>query len=31
MTEGGSPIKTQSEGGAAVVRIGSGTYNFEVK
>jgi alpha-L-rhamnosidase len=30
-TEGGNPIKTQSEGGAAVVRVGSGTYNFEIK
>jgi alpha-L-rhamnosidase len=30
-TEGGNPIKTQSLGGAAVVRIGSGTYDFEVK
>jgi alpha-L-rhamnosidase len=31
VTEGGNAIKTQSLGGAAVVRIGSGTYDFEVK
>jgi len=31
VTESGRPIKTQSEGGAAVIRIGSGTYNFEVR
>ena len=31
VTESGNPIKTRPEGGALVVRIGSGTYNFEVK
>ncbi len=31
VTEGGNPIETQAEGGASVVRVGSGTYNFEVK
>ena len=31
VTEGGKPAHAQAENGAAVVRIGSGTYNFEVK
>ena len=31
VTEGGKAIEAQSEGGASVVRVGSGTYNFEVK
>jgi alpha-L-rhamnosidase len=31
VTEGGKAIQAQSEGGASVVRLGSGTYNFEVK
>ena len=31
VTESGTPIDTVSEGGALVVRVGSGTYNFEVK
>jgi hypothetical protein len=30
VTEGGSPIKTQSQDNALVLRVGSGTYNFEV-
>jgi len=30
-TEDGKPIETVSEGGASVIRVGSGTYNFEVK
>ena len=31
VSEGGSPIETQSQGGALMVRVGSGTYDFEVK
>lgn len=31
VTEGGKPIETQSEDGAAVVRVGSGSYEFEVR
>jgi alpha-L-rhamnosidase len=31
VTEGGTPIETRSESGVAVVRVGSGSYNFEVK
>jgi alpha-L-rhamnosidase len=31
VTEGGNPIETQMEGGASVVRVGSGTYHFEVR
>ena len=31
ITESGKSIQTQSAGGEAVVRTGSGTYNFEVK
>jgi len=31
VTESGKSIDTISEGGASVVRVGSGTYNFEVK
>lgn len=31
VTESGNPVKTQPEDGALMVRIGSGTYNFEVK
>jgi alpha-L-rhamnosidase len=31
ITEEGKPVETKAEGGASVVRVGSGTYNFEVK
>ncbi len=31
VSEGGNPIETQSEDGALVVHVGSGTYDFEVK
>jgi len=31
VTEGGNPIESQSEGGALVVRVGSGDYRFEVQ
>ncbi len=31
LTENGSPLNTQPEDGSYVVRVGSGTYNFEVK
>jgi alpha-L-rhamnosidase len=31
VTEGGIPIETQIEGGASVIRVGSGTYHFEAK
>jgi alpha-L-rhamnosidase len=31
VTEGGNSIQTKSENGAAMVRVGSGTYSFEVK
>ncbi|MFZ0863874.1 MAG: family 78 glycoside hydrolase catalytic domain [Candidatus Sulfotelmatobacter sp.] len=31
LTENGGPLETQPEGGSYVVRIGSGSYNFEVK
>jgi alpha-L-rhamnosidase len=31
VTEGGHPIETRPEGDSNVVRVGSGTYNFEVK
>lgn len=31
VTEDGNPMTTESENGAQVVRVGSGTYNFEVK
>ena len=31
LTEDGSPVEAQPEGGSYVVRIGSGSYNFEVK
>lgn len=31
VTEGGNPVETKSEDGAAVVHVGSGTYDFEVK
>jgi len=31
ITEGGNPIEAKSEGGSYVLRIGSGTYSFEVK
>jgi alpha-L-rhamnosidase len=30
VTEGGNPIETQTEGGQLLVRVGSGTYNFDV-
>jgi alpha-L-rhamnosidase len=31
VTEGGNPIATESENGSQVVRVGSGTYHFEVR
>ena len=31
VTEGGKPVKTQAEDNGSVLRVGSGTYNFEVK
>ena len=31
VTEDGSPVESQPEGGSYFVRIGSGSYNFEVK
>jgi alpha-L-rhamnosidase len=31
VTESGNPVKGQSSNGALVVRVGSGTYDFEVK
>lgn len=31
LTEDGSPVEAQPDGGSYVVRIGSGSYNFEVK
>jgi alpha-L-rhamnosidase len=31
LTRDGSPVDVQTEGGSYVVRIGSGSYNFEVK
>ena len=31
VTEGGNAIETQTEASSSVVRVGSGTYNFEVK
>ncbi len=31
VTEGGNPVEGQTQDGSYVVRIGSGTYNFEVK
>jgi alpha-L-rhamnosidase len=31
VTEGGKTVSTQTEAGENVVRVGSGTYNFEVK
>ena len=31
VTEDGSPVEGQPEGGSYIVRIGSGSYNFEVK
>jgi alpha-L-rhamnosidase len=31
LTENGSPLDAQTEGGSYVVRIGSGAYSFEVK
>ncbi len=31
LTKDGSPLEAQTEGGSYVVRIGSGSYNFEVK
>jgi alpha-L-rhamnosidase len=31
VTEGGKPIESKTEGGAAVVRLGSGTYDLAVK
>jgi alpha-L-rhamnosidase len=31
VTEGGNPVEVQSQGDAYVVRVGSGTYDFEVK
>jgi alpha-L-rhamnosidase len=30
VTEGGNPIETQTEGGQLLVRVGSGTHNFDV-
>jgi alpha-L-rhamnosidase len=30
LTEGGNPVETQQESGSYVIRIGSGSYNFEV-
>ena len=31
VTESGNPVETQPQDGALIVRIGSGTYNFEVR
>jgi alpha-L-rhamnosidase len=31
LTKDGNPVEAQAEGGSYVVRIGSGSYNFEVK
>jgi alpha-L-rhamnosidase len=31
LTEGGSPVEAQTENGSYAVRIGSGSYNFELK
>jgi alpha-L-rhamnosidase len=31
LTKDGKPVEAQAEGGSYVVRIGSGSYNFEVK
>jgi alpha-L-rhamnosidase len=31
VTEGGNPMPTESESGSLVVRVGSGTYHFEVR
>jgi alpha-L-rhamnosidase len=31
LTENGSPLDAQPEGGSYVVHLGSGTYNFELK
>jgi alpha-L-rhamnosidase len=31
VTESGNPVEGQAESGSYVVRVGSGTYNFEVK
>jgi len=31
ITESGNPIEAQADAGSYVVRVGSGTYNFEVK
>jgi alpha-L-rhamnosidase len=31
LTEDGNPVETQPEDGSYVVRVGSGSYNFELK
>jgi len=31
ITEGGNPLESEQEGGSRVVKIGAGSYNFEVK
>jgi len=31
LTEGGNPVDAQQDGGGYVVRVGAGSYSFEVK